>query len=69
MDLTGIKRVAVVCPVWASGGPEALHQLSQVAGEIGLESWMIYTDAEHRNRVAHDHIQNIAPRAPEIMQF
>lgn len=69
MDLADIERVAVFCPVSASGGPEALHQLSHALRRGGVDCSMIYTDARHHTHVASEYIENDAPRAPEMLQF
>ena len=39
---TSYDRMFVICPTTVTGGPEALHQLAQLANEAGIDSLLAY---------------------------
>lgn len=69
MDLSHIRRVALFCPAAASGGPEALHQLSHALTGLGLDCYMVYFGAGDGTRIERERIRSASPVAADMMAF
>ncbi len=69
MLLSDIRRVAILCPVGMTGGPEALHQLSYVLNAIGVRSSMVYVGPENAVELQTHRIVCRRPQAPRPMAY
>jgi len=69
MDLSHIRRVALFCPPAATGGPEALHQLSHALTRLGLECYMVYFRVGDGVRIEKDRIRSASPLAAKMVDF
>jgi len=51
-----MKNLIVMCPEVTTGGPEALHQLSKTANELGINALMAYYGEKSKIMVSSDHM-------------
>jgi hypothetical protein len=61
LPLSRYRQVVIFCPVAVTGGPEAIHQLSQSLNAIGVDCWIVHTGRDHGARVSGDRLLVLNP--------
>ena len=68
MPLSRYRQVVIFCPVAASGGPEAIHQLSLSLHALGVACHIVHTDDRHGARVVDGKLVMLRPPHPTMTQ-
>ena len=45
------EQILIFCPIAVTGGPEAIHQLAQIANELGVKSQIVYYGGDAKIRI------------------
>ncbi len=61
MSIKFVKRVTFLCPAMTTGGPEAIHQASQVLNQQGLRSDILYTGNGAQLAIANGRLSYTPP--------
>jgi hypothetical protein len=69
MTLRAYRRVAIVAPAGATGGPEAIHQFAHALNQIGVDAYLAYVGSSNRLEVTPDVIICHPPGHRPTMEY
>jgi hypothetical protein len=68
LPLSRFRQVVIFCPVAITGGPEAIHQLSQSLNAIGVDGYIVYVGGGQRMRITQSSIEVLTPPHEDMVR-